>query len=231
MAPASVAVYANRVHFAAMQPGGVMAEKIPHAPVDAFTSPGEIDASVELLAAAPLDVLACAFTSSAYRLGPSGEEALLQRLARRTRGIPLTTTAVAIRKALQSLNIDDIGLVNPPWFDDELDRAGRDYFCAAGYGVRWHGPAGIRSNAPEVAPAELFAAILARQQTDQASAIVIAGNGLRAVGIIDRLEAELQVPVLTANQVLLWHAMHLVGHADPIYGYGELFTVRAEVLQ
>jgi maleate isomerase len=56
---------------------------------------------------------------------------------------------------------------------------------------------------------------------------VIAGNGFRAVGVIDALETKLDRPVLSANQVLLWAALMASG-ADPaiVKGYGRLFTVQ-----
>jgi maleate isomerase len=56
-----------------------------------------------------------------------------------------------------------------------------------------------------------------------ADAVAIGGNGLRAVGIIQALEEDLDLPVLTANQVLLWHLLRLSGTHVPIAGYGRLF--------
>ena len=56
---------------------------------------------------------------------------------------------------------------------------------------------------------------------------MIGGNGFRAVGVIEALEADLDRPVLTANQVLLWAALVAAG-ADPavVDGYGRVFTTR-----
>lgn len=59
-----------------------------------------------------------------------------------------------------------------------------------------------------------------------AQAVVVGGNGLRAVGVIEALEAELGRPVLTANQMLLWGAMAAAGaQTGSISGYGRLFAV------
>jgi maleate isomerase len=46
---------------------------------------------------------------------------------------------------------------------------------------------------------------------------------LRAVGVIQALEEDLGIPVLTANQVLLWHLLRLAGTHAPVAGYGRLF--------
>ncbi len=48
----------------------------------------------------------------------------------------------------------------------------------------------------------------------------------RSVGTIKPLEEELGFAVVTANQVILWHALHLAGAADIAEGisdYGQLF--------
>jgi maleate isomerase len=44
------------------------------------------------------------------------------------------------------------------------------------------------------------------------------------VGVIAALEEELGVPVLTANQALLWQALSLVGDPTTVTGYGRVFT-------
>ncbi len=62
-------------------------------------------------------------------------------------------------------------------------------------------------------------------------AVLVAGNGIRAVGTIAALEERIGFPVLTANQVLFWHALHLAGGTEAaarISDYGALFGVRPE---
>ena len=49
-------------------------------------------------------------------------------------------------------------------------------------------------------------------------------SGLRAIGAIHALEKALRRPVLTANQVLLWQALGLVGVASKVTQYGRVFT-------
>lgn len=67
---------------------------------------------------------------------------------------------------------------------------------------------------------------LAGHVTDDAEAVVVGGNGSRAVGMLEQLEETLGRPVLTANQVLLWAALHVAhSSADAVTGYGRLFAV------
>lgn len=223
MAPPRLSVHAARLHFAAMRAGGEMDPTIPHDPVRAFTEPPYVDECVSLLAQAPLDVIACGFTSSAYKHGVAGERSLVDRLSEQSRGMPVISTCLAAEQALRALGVDTLALINPPWFDDELDAAGGAYFADRGFEVVHHAACGLPSGQPHINPAALFDWV--RRVAGAASGVFIAGNGLRAVGTIAALEEALGVPVLTANQVLLWKAMRLTGFTSSVPGYGSLFNV------
>src|ERR671921_1793316 len=135
MAPPGVAIYATRVPFGAIAAGGVMDPTIPLAPVKAFAEPPHVDDAAELLAAAPLDAIAYGFTSSAYVIGMEGEAEMIARLERRTRGIPVVATCTAAVEGLRVLGARRMALIDPPWFDTELNRLGRRFYEAAGFEV------------------------------------------------------------------------------------------------
>ncbi|WP_035303016.1 maleate cis-trans isomerase family protein [Actinokineospora inagensis] len=223
MLPDHLSVHAARLHFGAMRAGGEMDPKIPHDPVRAFVEPPHLDNCVRELAESPLDAIACAFTSSAYKVGPAGEHALVDRLAEHTRGMPVTTTCLAAEQAINTLGVDKLALVNPPWFDEELDSLGAAYFTALGVDVVHHAPCGLPSGQPHINPPALYDWV--RRIAGNATGVFVGGNGLRAVGVIDALEELLDIPVLTANQVLLWHAMELTGAAVARPGYGKLMNL------
>ncbi|MFD7167368.1 maleate cis-trans isomerase family protein [Streptomyces violascens] len=227
MAPASVSIHGSRIHFAAMRAGGEMDEKIPHDPVRAFVEPPFLDQAVELVAASPLHALTLGFTSSSYVLKAQGEEALYERLAPFTRGLPITGTTRAARAAFHALGAHRIALVNPPWFDNTLSGQGADYFREFGFDVVHHGPCGLPSNQKAITPDNLSAWIRTTVASHRPDAVLVAGNGIRAVGTIKPLEEELGFHVITANQVILWHALHLADAAHlaaDITDYGHLFT-------
>jgi maleate isomerase len=56
----------------------------------------------------------------------------------------------------------------------------------------------------------------------EADAVLIAGNGLRAVGVIDALEETLTRPVLTANQVTFWAALKRIERPPKVTEFGQL---------
>jgi maleate isomerase len=54
-------------------------------------------------------------------------------------------------------------------------------------------------------------------------AIVLGGNGFRAVGTIAAVECDLDRRVLTANQALLWAALRAANAEIRPAGYGRIF--------
>lgn len=227
MAPSDVGVHAARVPFAAMGAGGTMDATIPHAPVRAFAEPPHLDEAVERLSAAPLQSIAFGFTSSAYVIGAHGEETMLARLIERAQGLPVVATCAAVVEALRLLGVSRMGLVDPPWFDTGLNALGRAYYEAAGFDVRFSSPCSLPSGQALIQPGDLYDWVTGHVP-GSAEAVVIGGNGFRAVGTIERLEATLGRPVLTANQVLLWAALRAAGTGTAgIIGYGRLFDLPA----
>jgi maleate isomerase len=223
MAPSGVAIHATRVPFGAITAGGTMDPTIPLAPVRAFAEPPHLDNAAELLAAAPLDAIAYGFTSSAYVIGVEGEAEMIARLEQRTRGIPVVAACRASVEGLRVLGARRIALVDPPWFDTELNALGRRYYESAGFEVVYSTPCGLASDQTKITPSDLHAWVVEHVPTD-AEAIVFGGNGFRAVGVIAALEEDLGSAVVTANQALLWAALR-VADADPglVTDYGRLF--------
>ncbi|GAA0303128.1 hypothetical protein GCM10010302_47050 [Streptomyces polychromogenes] len=224
MAPAGVGLHYARVPFGGMGRGGVMEATIPLAPVRAFAEPPQVDDAAALLAAAPVAAIAYAFTSSSYVIGARGEAYMLARLRERAGGLPVVATCAAAVEALRALGAGRIALVDPPWFDETLNELGRGYYEEAGFEVPYAAPCGLPGGQAQVSPQGLHDWVAGRVG-DAAEAVVIGGNGFRAVGAIEALEATLGRPVLTANQVLLWSALRAAGAGtDGVEGYGRLFT-------
>jgi maleate isomerase len=224
MAPRGVAIHATRVQFGAMAAGGVMDPTIPLAPVRAFAEPPHLDDAAELLAAAPLDAIVYGFTSSAYVIGVQGEAEMIARLERRTRGIPVVATCTAVVEGLRVLDARRMALIDPPWFDIELNGLGRRCYELAGFEVVYSSPCGLESDQKKITPADLHAWVSDQVSSTDAEAIVFGGNGFRTVGAIAALEEDLGRAVVTPNQALLWAALRMTD-ADPgsVSDYGRLF--------
>ena len=223
MAPPGTVIHAARIPFGAMTVDGVMDPTIPHGPVRAFAESSHIDAAAKILAGLRVQAIAFGFTSSAYVLGITGESAMIDRLRALAGGLPVVTPTAAAVTALRGFGVQQIALVDPPWFDRELSKLGSDYFRAAGFNVVFAAPAMLPSAQRSITRPAVFDWVR-RNVARSAEAVVISGNGFRAVGVIDALEAELEMPVLSANQVLLWSALVAVGaESATVEGYGQLF--------
>jgi maleate isomerase len=225
MAPPGVAIHATRVPFGAMTADGVMDPTIPLAPVRTFAEPPHLDDAAELLAAAPLHAITYGFTSSAYVIGVEGEDEMIARLERRTRGIPVVATCKAAVEGLRVLGARRIALIDPPWFDAELNGLGARYYESAGFEVVYSSPCGLASDQTKITPSDLHTWVSEQESATDAEAIVFGGNGFRTVGAIAALEEDLGRAVVTPNQALLWGALR-VADADPgsVSDYGRLFS-------
>lgn len=221
MAPEGVSIHSGRAWFGAMGRDVVLDHDIAVDAVRAFSQPPHIDDAAGLLAAAPLDVIAYAFTSSSYIGGPGDDHQLVERLSARTNGIPVVVTCQAAVLALHAVRATRVALISPPWFSPELAEQGAEYFRSHGFEVVYSAPMDIPGGQLDVHPGQLYA-WATTHVPDEADVAFFGGNGLRAIGVIEALEEDLGRPVLTANQVTLWRALRLAGVLAPVAGYGRL---------
>ncbi|AMG04131.1 maleate cis-trans isomerase [Vibrio mimicus] len=223
MASSDITVHASRIFFSAMRAGGEMDEKIPHAPVTSFVEAPHLDNAVESLCASPLDVVGLAFTSSAYKHGPEGERALIERLKSVSREIPIVSTCLSAERAFAKLGTQKLAMINPAWFDDDLVNQGANYFSKAGFNVVHQSSCGIPSGQKFVTPEALYDWIEKAVKESGADTVFVGGNGQRSVGVIDAVEKTLGVSMVTGNQLILWDSLRSIGADTKILGYGRLF--------
>lgn len=222
MAPEGVSVHGARVRFGVSRGERVVGADAARA----FAEPPYVDEATELLAGAPIDAIVYGFTSSSYLTGAGGDVALKARLEQKSKGIPVVVPCAAATSALHELEVEKLALVNPPWFPAETDALGADYFRGQGMDVVHHAPAALQCSALpagqlEIEPEQLYGWVKSNVP-GTADAVLIAGNGFRAIGAIEALERDLQRPVLSANQVAFWQALDVSGSGVSVSNYGRL---------
>ena len=221
MAPSGVAIHVARIPLG--WSSGAEPPPLGLDAVRAFASPPHVDEAAELLAATPISVIAYAFTSSSYLLGLEGDAALKSRLETRSHGIPIVIPCPAVMLALRALRISRLAIVHPPWFPPQLDQLGADYFRKQGCEVVYAAAAvGLPASQSSIEPAQVYEWVRTHVP-DNADAVFLGGGGLRAIAAIQALEETLARPVLSANQVLFWHALRLARVDEPIARYGKIF--------
>ena len=58
---------------------------------------------------------------------------------------------------------------------------------------------------------------------DDADAVFLSCTGIRSLDIIEKVEAQINKPVITSNQAQMWSALRLAGINDNLKGFGQLF--------
>jgi len=226
MIPAGVAVNASRFHFPISEVTET-AGQIALQPVEFVAAPGPLDDAVALLADTPVNIIALAFTSTSYVGGDGDDPTLIERLSRSANGKPVVTTGQAIRAALDHLGANRVMLVDPPWFPPDLTVRGQKWLERNGIALTSARAAGLPTGQGNIHPGGLYQWVRANVTPDT-DAVVITGNGFRAVGAVRCLETDLGIPVITANTALLWLALRTLGlPTREVTRYGCLFTEAA----
>jgi len=184
-----------------------------------------------------LDAICLCFVTSSFLGGITFDERFGELGKATANGTPVTTGAQAITAAAAHLGIQRPFVVVPPWFKDEIIDAAAAYFTEADLP-----PSGIRrfdlgtgwaTMAPwqtwdagaqwSVRPEDLYRQIR-RGVPAGSDSVIVAGSGFRAIEVIEPIEADLGIPVLTSNQAGLWQCLRLANVHAPVAGGGRLLA-------
>lgn len=170
------------------------------------------------------DVGVWACTSGSFVFGWEGARAQVDALAQDL-GAPASSTSFAFVSALASLGLTRVA-VAATYPADVADRFAA-FLDRAGVRVVATGSQGIVT-AAEVGTLDAEATVRFVQAGDHpdAQAVLVPDTALHTVRLLDRLEAAVAKPVLTANQVTVWEALRLAGRPADVDGLGALFTAR-----
>ena len=122
---------------------------------------------------------------------------------------PAVTTSGALLEALAELRVRRVALVTP--YTESVTRALEAYVAQAGVRVTGRAFMGLTRHIWKVPYKDVVA--MARQAVPQgnADALFISCTNLPTYDVIPQLEAELRIPVISANQVTMWAALRLLG--------------------
>ncbi|WP_306320381.1 MULTISPECIES: aspartate/glutamate racemase family protein [unclassified Streptomyces] len=163
--------------------------------------------AVRALGAAEPEVLAYACASGSFVGGVAGERALCAAMARSGER-PAVTTSGALLQALDELGANRIALVTP--YTRSVTESLERYLAQAGVTVTGRAYLGLTSHIWKVPYRDV--ATMAREAVRAgADALFISCTNLPTYDIIPQLEAELRVPVISANQVTMWAALARLG--------------------
>jgi maleate isomerase len=179
----------------------------------------EIETESQKLADVDVDVIIFPATAPSSRNGPGYDQELIGRIEAAS-GKPATTASTALLEALRVLAIKQI-VLGAPW-SAVVNQSVAAFLEASGVKVLAQEALGLVQNL-EIGLLDPQTAYDVGRRVDkpEADAVMLACGNWSTFAIVDRLERELGKPVLTTNQVTLWHALKIIG-APPLDGPGVL---------
>ncbi|HEY0183912.1 MAG TPA: aspartate/glutamate racemase family protein [Rhodopila sp.] len=181
----------------------------------------DLDNAAALLGHAEPDAIAFHCTAvSTFAPHLAGE--IRGRIAAVT-GRPAIATADAILAALHLLNARRVLLVTP--YIEPVHQREISFLSERGLQVVGGSWMGVDRNAEMagIAPGAIRAQVRNAAADAAADVCFISCTAIRSAGLIDELEASLGLPVITSNQVLVWHALHTLKIDRRVDGFGRLF--------
>ena len=134
----------------------------------------------------------------------------------------LTTPSSAAIKALKKLNVKKLAIFTP--YSKKLNDEVVNYFLREKFDVVSNTYLDIAADYDIGKVDENFLfKTLSNMDLADADALFISCTALSVLNIIDRLEKELNKPVLSSNQDLIWDTLEEIGYNDDIRGFGKLF--------
>ncbi|AEY01362.1 Asp/Glu racemase [Oceanimonas sp. GK1] len=167
----------------------------------------------------PLDVMAFGCTSASMLLG---NDAVAERLTRERPGLPTTNPWQASLSALRHLGIHRLAVLTP--YNTEVNRPLYLALQQAGFEVVAFGAFALTldTDIPAIHPDAIMEATTALLSGCDADGVFLSCTNLRALSVLEQLEQHINLPVVSSNQAMFWHALHLAGHPPQIPGFGRL---------
>lgn len=179
----------------------------------------EIETESSKLADADVDVIALPTTAPSSRNGVGYDQELIKRI-KAASGKPATTASTALIAALHLLSVKRITL-GAPW-SEAVNATAAAFIEASGFEVLAREALGhVRNLDIGLLDPQTAYDVGRRVDRPQADAVMLACGNWSTFRVIDRLERDLRKPVLSTNQVTLWHALKMIG-AGPLEGFGVL---------
>ena len=168
------------------------------------------------------DAVMWACTSGSFVYGTSGVREQASWVADQA-GVPASSTSLALLAALEQLGARTVAVAAtyPRVVTDHLT----DLMAGAGLSVAavTHADVPSGEDAGLLDPEAVAAMVAGVDRPPGTQAVVVPDTALRTTELLPRLESELGLPVVTANQATTWHGLRLAGWTGTATGLGELF--------
>jgi maleate isomerase len=165
--------------------------------------------AVRTVSAVGPEALAYACTSGSFISGSFGERAMRATMTE-IGELPAVTTSGALLDALADLGVRKVAIITP--YTKALTDALEDFLAEARITVTDRSYLGLTREIWRV-PYQSVIEMARSGVADGADALFISCTNLPTYDVIPQLEAELRIPVISANQVTMWGALKAMGVA------------------
>ncbi len=180
-----------------------------------------VDGCVDELILARPKVICFGSTSASFVGGVDYDSKIIEKIQKRSNGIPGTTVSTALVNALKALGSRRVSVVTP--YVEELNLRERAFLEGKGFEVvSLNGMQLVTSDdICNLTPETIHNFALKKFDTS-ADTLVFSCTGLHTAPIMESIERELGRPVVSSNVVTLWHMLRVSGVNDPLPKFGTL---------
>jgi maleate isomerase len=185
---------------------------------------GEVEKGTALIMPGrPLDVMGFCCTSGAMIIGDDQVAALIRRVRP---GIAYSSPMAGAIAAMKALGMRHVAMLTP--YVQAINDRMRAYIQAAGPTVPIMGSFSIADDAKVATITERSVrdAALSLAREANVDGVFLSCSSVRALGVIEKVEAALGLPMISSNQSMAWHMLRLAGIKDEVPGMGRLLRTQ-----
>jgi len=206
---------------------GLYVTRIPMAPVATPDSLAALEQGITramelLLPGVALDAVAFSCTSGGIAVGPERVAELIRAVKPET---AVTMPVTASAKALRRLGARRLAVLTP--YQDAVNELVERWYADAGFDLVATGsfkqPGDPQMN--RIDPQSIYEAGLALARSASVDALFVSCTGIRVSPVLEALERELGLPVVSSNQAQAWDCLRMSGYDAPLPGRGRLFQL------
>lgn len=168
-----------------------------------------------------VNLVAYMCAASSFVMGPKGNEELCENLSDITGGLPCVTATTAMVDGLKAIGAKRVAVLSP--HPPEIAEKLKGYLEESGFEIPSLLALGLDIPAiNNTSPGDIYRHVRSMDLSN-VDAIFIAATNFRAIDVIEAIEADIGLPVVSSNQVVMWTALRKLGIADKPAGYGRLW--------
>ena len=177
------------------------------------------DVTKEILPDQKLDCVAYGCTSGSIA---AGYDSIFEKVNKAKPNTKVSTPITAAIKGMKKLGIKNLSIFTP--YTSEINDSVADFFNKENFKINDMNYFDIASDLDigKVDSNYLFS-VLKKIDLSKSDALFVSCTALPVLSLINDLEKELNKPVISSNQALIWDCLELINSNNNIEGFGRLF--------